>query len=130
MPRAKCRLPHYDDDDDVSVAILVHKKVTGSFAPDSQTDAGTMSEVAGNSAFIYLGERSDKERTLLANPDASRPAVASDDAAQPTLERTEGWRPEGAGETLVANSCGAPQPAVARDDAALLALKNRPVEKT
>jgi len=30
----------------------------------------------------------------------------------------------------VANRCGAPQPAVARDDAALLALKDRPVEKT
>ena len=30
----------------------------------------------------------------------------------------------------MANSCGAPQPAVARDDAALLALKDRPVEKT
>ena len=75
-------------------------------------------------------ERSAKERILLANLGASRPAVASDDAAQPTLERPEGWRPEGAGETLVANSCGAPQPAVARDDAALLALKDRPVEKT
>ena len=37
---------------------------------------------------------------------------------------------QGAGETPVANSCGAPQPAVARDDAALLALKDRPVEKT
>ena len=37
---------------------------------------------------------------------------------------------QGAGETLVANSCGAPQPAVARDDAALLALKDKPVEKT
>ena len=85
----------HDDDDDVSVAILVHKKVTGSFAPDSQTDAGTMSKVAGNSAFIYLGERSGKERTL-----------------------------------LVANSCGAPQPAVARDDVALLALKDGPDEKT
>ena len=56
--------------------------------------------------------------------------MASGDAAQPTLERPEGWRPEGAGETLVANSCGAPQPAVARDDVALLALKDRPVEKT
>ena len=89
-----------------------------------------MSEVAGNSAFIYLGERSDKERTLLAKPDASRPAVASDDAAQSTLERPEGWRPEGAGETLVANSCGAPQPAVARDDVALLALKDGPDEQT
>ena len=30
----------------------------------------------------------------------------------------------------MANRCGAPQPAVARDDAALLALKDRPVEKT
>ena len=88
-----------------------------------------MSKVAGNSAFIYLGERSGKERILLANPGASRPAVASDDAAQPTLERPEGWRPEGAGETLVANSCGAPQPAVARDDVALLALKDGPDEK-
>ena len=110
-------------------------------------------------------ERSAKERILLANLGASRPAVASDHAAQPTLERPEGCRLEefrkylnaedfgrwsrefvgwslhaqadtpkdslqGAGETLVANSCGAPQPAVARDDAALLALKDRPVEKT
>ena len=89
-----------------------------------------MSNVAGNSAFIYLGERSVKERTLLAKPDDSRPAVASDDAAQSTLERPEGWRPEGAGETLVASSCGAPQPAVARDDVALLALKDEPGEKT
>ena len=112
----------------MSVAILVHKKVTGSFAPDSQIDAGTMSKVAGNSAFI-LGERSVKELTLLAKPDDSRPVVASDDAAQSTLERPEGWRPEGAGETLVANSCGAPQPAVARDDVALLALKDGPDEK-
>ena len=88
-----------------------------------------MSKVAGNSAFIYLGERSGKERILLANPGASRLAVASDDAAQPTLERPEGWRPEGAGETLVANSCGAPQPAVARDDVALLALKDGPDEE-
>ena len=88
-----------------------------------------MSKVAGNSAFIYLGERSVKERTLLAKPDDSRPAVASDDAAQSTLERPEGWRPEGAGETLVANSCGAPQPAVARDDVVdrLREAVNRPI---
>ena len=106
MPRAKCRLPHYDDDDDVSVAILVHKKVTGSFAPDSQTDAGTMSEVAGNSAFIYLGERSEKERTLLAKPDASRPAVASDDVALLAVkDGPDDKKTKGLQETLRRNVC-------------------------